>query len=450
MTIPLASSLAGLLPRLAIVLVLALVGCKGKSVEKSGASAAPVLTVSIQPAAPRILDESLSLTGAIAAWQAISVNPATNGLQVLEVLADEGQQVKRGQLLVRLGDRAIRAQMEDANARLASALAGQAKARNPSRPQELSSDQAALTQAQAQLRDAQASFNAYNELKNEGAVTAVELSNRASALAVARSAAQQAGDRLSLARVGSRQEDISIANATVAQARAARDQLLVQFSQTRVLAPLDGLLLSKNVLIGDVATVGKSMFTLARDNRLEMDGNLAEPDLPRVVRGQAVLVHSDALPGLVAMGHVREISPGLNATSRLATVKIDLPIGSGFRVGMFAGGSLKLGQHSVLAVPGEAIVNRAGRNQVFVLTGNTIHAKEVATGGTSGEWVAISSGLQAGDQIVTAGVGFLKDGDVVAVASPLPIESPLNGLDGATHTVPTPIGDSSASAGARP
>lgn len=426
--------------RVALVPIVAgslLVGCKGGA-KQTGASAAPVLTVGVQPAAVRSLQATLSVTGAIAAWQALPVSPAANGLQVVEVLADEGMQVKKGQVLARLDDRTLRTQLADANARLASAQASYAKAEHPSRPQDITTAQATVAQAKAAFNDAQASYNAFKELRAEGAVTATDLSAKEAALAAARANLQSATDRLTLARIPARSEDLGIARAAVDEARAARDQLEIQLSQTRVSAPADGLILTRSVLLGDVAAVGKPMFTLARDGRLEMDANVAEADLPHVHAGQAARVSSNAVAGLAVDGHVREISPGLNTQSRQALVKIDLPKGTTFRPGMFATATIDLGRRAVLAVPADAIINRDGKNEVFVVNDNVAHAREVQTGDASGSWVTVVSGLVPGDPLVVSGVGFLKEGDVVTVTSPLPVESPLDGSLGTTSPAPVP------------
>ncbi len=380
-------------------------------------AAQPVLTVSVEPAASQVLTATLTLTGAIAAWQPLSVSPAANGLHVVAVLAEEGQHVAKGQALARLDDRSVRTQLADTRARLASAEASLQKARFPGRSEDVSSASASLTEADARLRSAQADYDRFAILRAEGAVTAPELDAKTVALASARAARQLAYDRLTVMRDGGRREDVRVAEAAVAQARAAVAQSELQLTQTQVVAPAAGLILAKDVLLGDVAAVGKAMFTLARDNRLEMTANVAESDMAKVKPGQAVALASDASPGLKATGTVRQVSPSLDTTSRLATVRIDLPVGTGFKPGMFARGQVSLGRTSMLAVPLEAVVSQDGRSRVFVVTNGVAHAREVVTGENAGEWTPIKAGLQPGESVATEGAGFLKEGDPVAVAN---------------------------------
>lgn len=405
-----------LLPALALA---STAGCS-KPAAKTAKAAEPVLTVSVEPAASRTLASKLTLTGAIAAWQPLAVSPAISGLQVTEVLAEEGRRVAKGALLARLDDRALQAQLADARARLASAEASVAKARFPSRSEDVSSGRAAVAEAEARLASAQGDYGRYEILRAEGGVTAAEMDAKRTALASARAALQQARDRLNVMVVGGRREDVRMAEATLAQARAAVSQIEIQLSQTRIVAPAAGLILKKDVLLGDVAALGKAMFTLARDNRLEMAANVAEADLPRLAPGQTVAIASDALPGLKAVGKVREISPSLSGTSRLATAKIDLPAGTGFKPGMFARASVALGSAPALAVSTEAVVNQDGKARVFVVTEGVAHVREVVTGDSVGAWTPIVAGLTPGEPVAVEGAGFLKEGDVVTVAKPAP------------------------------
>src|SRR5690242_16980740 len=90
--------------RLAMPLLLAAVcgaapaGCSAGKPGEASASTAPVLTVSVEPARMRSMVQTLDLTGTIAAWDLLPVNPAANGLRIVAVKAEEGQHVKKGQL----------------------------------------------------------------------------------------------------------------------------------------------------------------------------------------------------------------------------------------------------------------------------------------------------------------------------------------------------------------
>jgi HlyD family secretion protein len=404
---------AALLP-LVLAVSLAVSGCKKP--EEKPAEAPAVLTVSTQPAELRAIARTLELTGSVAAWDQLPVMPAANGLRIMQVLVEEGDTVKKGQLLAKLDDATLQAQVAAARARARSATAALAKMRQPSRPQDLAQAEAALAQAEANVTAAMDTYRRFQQLKAEGGVSEAELVVRQTNVEAARAAAEQARQRLSLAREGSRREDLSIAEAQAAEARASLAQVEAMLAQTRVIAPDDGRIIKRDAHLGDVSTVGRALFTMVRDGRLEVEALVPETDLGAVKVGQAAKITSDARPDVAATGKVREVSPSLDTGSRQATVSIDLPVGSPFQVGMFVRAQLNLGQSQALAVPTQAVVTGAQGSQIFVLDGQIARARTVQVGTRTGGWVEVKDGLKAGEAVVVNGVGFLKDGDKVDVS----------------------------------
>lgn len=394
---------------------LALAGCK-KGEPAASASPAAVLTVTTEQVERKPLARTLAMTGSVAAWDPLPIMPGANGLRLLQVLAEEGQTVAKGQLLAQLDDATQKAQLAQARARAASAEANLAKMLNPTRSQDLKSAQAAYDQALAQQKSAEDAYARFQQLRADGGVSEAEWVGRETTLASARASADQALQRLSLAKEGSRSEDIRFAEAQAAEARAAVASAEALLAQTRVVAPTAGLITKRDAHLGDVSAVGRALFTLVRDHRLQVEALVPESDMAALRVGQTVAISSDARPDLRATGRVRLISPAIDPTSRQGTVKIDLPVGSRFETGMFVRAKVELGKTATLAVPAAALVTRDTGSEVFVLDGATAKTRAVTVGLHEGPWVGISTGLKPGEQIVTSGVGFLKDGDRVDVA----------------------------------
>jgi HlyD family secretion protein len=407
-----------------LVLSLALSACKKP--EEKAAEAPAVLTVSTEAAAVRALPRTLELTGSVAAWDQMPVMPAANGLRIMQVLVDEGSIVKKGQLLAKLDDATLQAQLAAARARAASADAALAKMKSPTRRQDMVTAEAGVSQAEANYSAALDSYRRFQQLKTEGGVSDAELVGKEMAVESARAAAEQARQRLSLAREGSRSEDLSIASAQAAEARAAVAQMEAMLAQTRDVAPDDGQVIKRDAHIGDVSTVGRALFTMVRDRRLEVEAQVPETDLGLVKVGQSAKVTSDARPDLVATGKVREVSPALDTGNRQATVSIDLPVGSPYQVGMFVRAAVDLGHTDTLAVPTKAVVNGASGAQVFVLDGQNARARAIQAGTRTGGWVEVKDGLKPGEPVIVNGVGFLKDGDKVDVAPALTSSAPTS------------------------
>jgi HlyD family secretion protein len=409
-----------------------------KSKPDAQASGAPkVLTVSTAVVGEQSLLRELLVSGSVVAWDPLPVMPGANGLRIVKVAAEEGQAVVRGQLLAQLDDSTLLAQTQAARARAAGALAQLAKMRQPTRRQDLLSAEAALAQAEANFQMAEDTWKRVKALREEGGVSDAELVSREMQVGVARAGVEQARQRLSLAREGSRAEDLRLAEAQAAEAQASVRQMEAMLAQTRVVAPDAGLIVRRDAHLGDVSTVGRALFQLVRANRLEVEALVPETDLGRLKVGQLVQVSSDARPDLRATGRVRMVGAQVDANSRQATVKIALEQGSEFKAGMFVRAAINLGALKTLAVLSRALITTENGSQVFVLENGVAKTRSVQPGLRAGDWVAIDQGLKAGEPVIIAGVGFLKDGDAVNVAPALQDESDTPSSD-APEVEPSP------------
>jgi HlyD family secretion protein len=417
---------------------------QAQAAANSQGSHAPVLTVSIQ--APRVkpVERKLDAHGTVAAWDPISVGATTSGLEVKLILVDEGQMVRRGQLLATLDSEQLKAQLQSEEARLASSIATVKKSIQPNRQEDINSLAAAVSQAEANVADSEAALvqakanaeNAlantkrYQMLKNQGAVSVQEAETRETTcqvndavvrscqqrVAASKAALKQSQEKLSEARSGGRREDIDIANASVNEIRGNVRRLKTQIDQTLIKAPVDGLVTRRDAHLGDISTTGKSMFSMARDNRLELKAQVPANDLPLVKAGQTVVINGAGAGAETISGKVREISPLVDSDLRLATVRIDVPLNCGLKSGMYAEGHINVGKHSALTVPSQSVVSRDEKNAVFVLHGDQVERRVVELGSRADQDIEVTGGVKPSDQVVVDGAGFLKDGDFVSVS----------------------------------
>ena len=404
----------------------------------------PVLTVTTQLATTKAVERILSAHGSIAAWDPVSVGATTSGLQVKNVLVEEGMLVKKDQLLAILDSDQLQAQIESERARLSASESNVGKSIQPNRPEDINGLAAAVSQAQANVGDQQAgliqakanlanartNFKRYQYLRVEGAVSAQETETREMNMQVCEAAVsaaekrvqaaeyalKQGQERLSMAHIGGRKEDIQIARANVAETKANIKRLQTQIAQTFIKAPIAGLIARRDVHIGDIDTAGKTMFLMSRDNRLELRAQIPENDLSLVRPGQKVTINSALSNKGKIAGIVREISPLVDADTRLATVRIDVPNNCGLKQGMYAEGNINVGKTFALTVPSQAVISRDEKNIVFVLHNDKVESRPVAISNRNSDFIQISSGLTNNDQVIIDGAGFLKDGDYVAVA----------------------------------
>jgi len=330
-------------------------------------SAATALTVTGVAAERKSWPAVLEASGAIAAWQEASVAARLTGTALVDVRADVGDRVRRGQVLARFDTAMLQAE----EAQLLAALA-QARA--------------AATQADVNRQRAL-------RLKGTGGISEQDLLQYLT------------------------QADTTHAQAEAAQAQLAAKRLQLRYAE--VLAPDDGAIVARSATLGAVANSGQELFRLVRQNRLEWRGELGPAQLAKVAIGQTVQLK---LPdGNTARARVRQIAPALDAQTRMGTVFAELEPNGPARPGMYAGGAIELARSDALVVPAAGVVIRDGRSYVVLLKGDGDAAQAalqpVSVGRRQGSEVEIVQGLSAGQRVAVQGAGFVNDGDRVRLAS---------------------------------
>lgn len=402
----------------------------------------PVVTVSVAKASFISLPDTVVATGTISAVDPLNVGAEVSGLRVENVLVEEGDRVNRGQTLAVLNRSVLEAQLQQAQARYRSGQAQVARALQPNRPQELSGLQAAYAQARATAvqeranlkhaevtyRNALATYERYQKVLGEGFVTIQEAGDRQAEVdrqlqmvdvgrqrvQAADFALEQARQRLLLGQAGGRSEDIQIASASTQETAGFIAQIEAQLDQTIIRAPDSGLVLKRDVHLGDISSSARSMFTLARRGELELRAEVPQAELVKLREGvRANITYADKK----ATGHVWSVSPQVDSATRLGQARILLDAGTSLRPGMFAEARLAVGEHRALTVPSEAVLGEGGDYFVFKLDGTTARRQRVSTGVRTNQRVEITEGLGPNDSVALAGARFLTDGDKVEIKS---------------------------------
>lgn len=405
-----------------------------------------VLTVKTSKAELKRTPRHLSVNGSVSAWDPLNIGAEVQGLRIDDIKVEEGDQVRKGQVLASLNSSVLKAQLEQQKARLAADQAALKKAIQPNRVEDLNTWRAALSQAEANVSQEEANLfraksnasnlqahaNRYTELRKQGAVSQMETDNAvtnsktASAdmaaaekkLEAMRFVLRQAREKLLMAERGGRHEDILISQAGMQETTAKVKQLEAQIEQTIIRAPDDGKIVKREAHLGEISTVGKTMFTLVRDNRLELRAYIPEADIGKLQAGQPVVM----TPSMhnrreQIIGKIREISPAVDERTRLGVVRIDIPNkGHKIKPGLFFHAKIDLGVEEVLLVPSRAVLSRDEHDVVYVIKGNHAQQKKVTIGEPLGESIEILEGLEPGEEVIVTGAGFMKDGDLVRIA----------------------------------
>jgi HlyD family secretion protein len=246
------------------------------------------------------------------------------GGRIAKIPVEEGQRVKQGELLAELDRASVDSAVARADAQLAQARAELLKLQRGSRPEDVQQAEARFAAAQVAARDAQRDYERRQSLVEPGAISrdvwdsTVAMRDRANAqLAEARAA-------LNLVRTGARAEDIAAARAAVQAAEAGRKGIGTDLDDSRLLASLEGTVVTRAREPGAIVGPGETVFTLAIDRPVRVRAYIAENQLSRIAPGMKVTVTADGNPhrysGTIGYISARaEFTPKTVETSDLRT-----------------------------------------------------------------------------------------------------------------------------------
>jgi len=410
---------------IALVIVIMLAGVAWRVLGSTRRAAVPTLQseaavpVEVAPVQTQTLTETISAGGTVEALREVTTTTKLTG-RVAAVLVREGDRVRAGQVLVRLEDSEIAAQVQQAEANLQAAQARLRLLEQGARPEERAQVEAALAQARASFDTARESLARMQTLYKDGAVSKAQLDAAQLQYDVAKAQYDGAVQQQRIVQTGARPEEIEVARAQVRQADAALAFARLQADSAVITAPLSGTVTHRYVDPGDLASLmpGQSdLITVAQIDSVYAVLEVSETDLGRVRIGQTVVVSIDAYPDRSFTGFVREVSPAATPMTRSFKIKVvvDNP-DRALKPGMFARGEIVVAQVSdALVIPRDAVVSANGKSTVFVVEADQARVREVQLGQISGPVVQVRAGLRAGESVVVAGQDQLTDGTAVSV-----------------------------------
>ncbi len=251
-------------------------------------------------------DKELKLYGNVDVRQ---VSLAFNASERIDkMLVEEGAQVKKGELLATLKTETLKLNIAQSKANIARQEAAVERLHNGSRPQE-------VEQAEAQQREASASFeNALlykqrmDNLYNQSAISKQQLDDADAKYKAAKAALDNARAAYNLAEVGPRAEDIKEAEAQLEGLRANLAQQEYNLEQSELKAPADGVIRSRLLEPGDMASPQKAVYTLTQNTKKWIRAYVSEKQLGLIHPGQKAKVIIDSFPDKPISGEIGYIS----------------------------------------------------------------------------------------------------------------------------------------------
>jgi RND family efflux transporter MFP subunit len=307
----------------------------------------------------------LAANGNIAAWQEAVISTEISNFRLTDVLVNVGDKVRKGQVLARISNDTVQA--------------------------ELSQSRASVAEAEAMLAEARANGDRARQFQATGFLSAQQINQYLTA------------------------EKTAFARLNAARARMQADQL--RMAQTAVRAPDDGVISARTATVGSMAQPGQELFRLIRGSRLEWRAEVSAADLAKLKPGVAATLTTPS--GVRVQGRVRMVAPTVDPQTLNGLVYVDLPVsqtGDTVLAGTFARGEFELGRAPALALPQSAVLLRDGFSYVFRLEEqNRVAQTKVSVGRRVGDQIEITDGIEPETRVVASGAGFLADGDIVRV-----------------------------------
>lgn len=229
--------------------------------------------------------------------------------RILEMLAEEGDRVQKGQVLARLDTRELKLQLQRLNAEIAAQQSTVDKLHNSTRPEEIRQAEGNLRQAQAAAEHAAGVYQRKRDIYTSIAgISQQELDNAYHDMEAKQATMSVAEAALQEAKAGPRQEDIAGAEAGLQALRNEQLRYIYLLSQYELQAPDDGVIRSRLLEAGDMASPSKPVFKLSLPGKKWVRAYVPETELGRVYEGQQARVYIDSLPGKAIGGQVGYIS----------------------------------------------------------------------------------------------------------------------------------------------
>ncbi len=354
----------------AVLAVVAFILWRGHTADNAAAALAnqqtiPLVSV-ISPGVTSVTS-TVTFTGTISARYDMPIGIEGDAGRIVGVYVEAGDRVKKGQLLAKIDESVWQPQVN----RLA----------------------ASLEQAKAQAALSAAEYRRAAAVESAGALSAEEIEKRR-ALSVTDAA------------------NVKVAAAMLAEAEA-------RLNRTRVVAPADGIVLTRRAEVGQTASPGgEALFRLAMGGEIEMRGQVAEQDMAVLTVGQAASVHlvGSAQP---FDGKVRLLGAVIDPQTRLGDIRISLKPDPALRPGAFARGLVSVSKAERPVLPQTAVLSDSEGAYVFVVGQDSrVERRDVQVGGTNSAGIIITKGLRGDERVVTTAAGFLRKGEQVNVVQP--------------------------------
>jgi HlyD family secretion protein len=339
---------------------------------------------------------------------------------VIRVPVEEGQRVKAGQLLIALDEAEARAALDQARSAVQQAEAKLAQLDATGKPLA----EQALRQAEVTFGNAERALQRNRELFAKGFIgqAALDDSQRARDVAESQWKAAQVQYRSVLEGGTERALD----EAAAAQARASLRAAEARLEQMTIEAPVDGVLIARDVERGNVVQPGKVLMVLSPTGATQLVVQIDEKNLNLLAVGQQALASADAYPDQRFAARLAYINPGVDPLRGSVEVKLDVANPPAYLLqDMTVSVDIEVARRdSVLFLPADAIHDLAGAAPwVLAVRAGRVERRDVKLGARGAGRVEILAGIGEGERVIPATRAGLAEGKAVRPAAAKPAKT---------------------------
>jgi HlyD family secretion protein len=409
---------------------LAISGC-GSAKPAGGAKGPKAVPVTTTAVKKESVGGDLTLSGQVTSTLQTKVVSKISG-KVAKVYVQTGDVVSVGQVLAEIDTTDLQSQLAQQQAALRTAEDNLAKVESDAQTGAITS-QGSITQAKATmdmnkatLDQAQATYQQQLALYNSGAATKQSVDNAKDAVTNAQlkydGSAQAYNSAIATFEATNPngnpalQKSIKVAEDGVSAAQANLNVTQTQLNQAKILAPVAGVVASRDVEAGGYAGASQSVATIVQVNPVKVAVSIPESLITQIKVGSPVKVTIEALSNQTVDAQISRMSPVLDPNAKSYSAEIDIANTNGaIKPGMVVSATVGgLTPHDAIEIPADALVQTPDGAKVFTVESGTAHQHLLKLGAITSEKVEVVSGLKEGDVLVTAGQELLAEGSKVS------------------------------------
>lgn len=355
-----------------------------------------LISVNTDIATFSVIEPLKEYVGTTQPLQEVSLKSQVEG-RLLELNADVGDRVKKGQILAKLDDSLLAAEVNEAEAELAARESELARAKA-----EVNNAEQQLERAKIELKQAENDATRAMSLLEEGAISRQSAELSQTSADVAKQAVLSAQKQIKIA-----QEEVAVILGRIGVQKAVINQEKQRQAYSSLIAPLNGIVIEKINETGDLINPGGEVLKIGDFSQVKVIVPVSDLELPNIKVGQSVKVKIDAFPQAIFPGLVTRISPLADSNTRQIPIEITISnpeqkIGSL----LLARVTFRKNERRKIIVPESAVNQNGDQYTVFILKDNQednqkiVQAREVIIGNQALGKIEIIQGLNQGERFV--------------------------------------------------